>query len=151
MSNKTYRRNHRRAWDYFVSIGKIPMFAKKNEWCLHHKDTNLRVTDPERYNEWRVEDLVPMLKADHSRLHQTGNRNRLGKPSSKETCAKISKALSGNIPWNKGQKLKPLTQETKMKMSLAHKGRSWYNDGERSFILNPDDPRTLTMSRGRIK
>ena len=38
-------------------------------WVLHHKDVDLKKNDPERYNEWRIEDLVPMTKSEHIKYH----------------------------------------------------------------------------------
>lgn len=101
------RKNWKRAWCYFVGIGKIPVDAKKNEWCLHHKDPSLRSTDIVRYNEWRIEDLVPMLKAEHTSLHQKG-RHHTG-----EARRKISEA-------NKG---KTISTETRRKISETQRGR----------------------------
>lgn len=66
---KDYKKNHTRAWCHFVALGFIPPNAKKNEWCLHHKDPTLKYKDLLRYNEWRVEDLVPMLKSEHTSMH----------------------------------------------------------------------------------
>jgi hypothetical protein len=38
----------------------------RSEWeCLHHLNTLLREKDPERYNQWRPEDLVVMKLSDH--------------------------------------------------------------------------------------
>lgn len=40
-----------------------------------------------------------------------------------ESCANMSKAHKGNIPWNKGKKgAQKISDETKRKMSLSHKG-----------------------------
>jgi len=63
--------NHRNAWGYFVSIGAIPPDATNVDWVLHHKDPSLRKNDPERYKQWRIEDLQPMTRADHTQLHWT--------------------------------------------------------------------------------
>ena len=37
--------------------------------CLHHKNPDLQYTDPDRYNEWRPEDLMVMTIGDHMSLH----------------------------------------------------------------------------------
>lgn len=87
-----------------MSIGAIPRDATKFEWVLHHKDPELRHKDPARYAEWRIEDLEPMLKSEHTRLHHAG------KVVSEETKAKISQA--------------PKTEEWKRKVSEALKGRT---------------------------
>lgn len=70
------RRNHRNAWGYFVVTGGIPKDAKPFEWCLHHVDTTLKFTDPQRYDEWRIEDLVPMKMDDHVALHWTDEKSK---------------------------------------------------------------------------
>ena len=101
MSKKVYKENHSKAWAYFVYVGKIPFNAKKNEWCLHHKDAMLKYNDPQRYDEWRIEDLEPMLKSEHTRFHQKGNQHSVG-----------------HIPWNKN---KELSEETKIKISEKSK------------------------------
>ena len=131
---KDYKKNHTRAWCHFVALGLIPHDAKKNEWCLHHKDTVLKYKDLFRYNEWRVEDLVPMLKSEHTRLHKLGshlseehkeklrNANK-DKHLSEETRRKISEAGKG----------RPCSEETRMKRSAAMKGHAVSEDTRRKI------------------
>lgn len=38
-------------------------------WVLHHKDTSLIRNDIERYIQWNIDDLVPMTRSDHLKLH----------------------------------------------------------------------------------
>lgn len=57
---KQSTRNYRNAWGYFVVTGEIPKDAKYNEWRLVHRDATLKYSDRARYDEWRVEDLVPV-------------------------------------------------------------------------------------------
>lgn len=146
MPRKEYKENHKKAWCYFVALGLLPVDAKKNEWCLHHKDPLLKYEDPVRYNEWRFEDLVPMTTSEHMKLHNTGRqvseatRERLrivntGKTLSEETRAKISEAnrIRMNQPeWKEfmsrihtGQpspmKGKHHTEEARRKMGEARK------------------------------
>lgn len=64
--SKEHKTNHTKAW---CASGLLLYNAKKNEWALHHKDTELKCTNPARHNEWRVEDLEPMLKSEHARMH----------------------------------------------------------------------------------
>lgn len=104
---KEYKINHTRAWCYFIALGLLPYNVKKNEWVLHHKDPELRYKDPVRYNEWRIEDLVPMLKSEHTAMHHKGRHH------SEETKKKISKI-------NKGRHL---SEETRRKISEKCKGR----------------------------
>lgn len=61
---------HDRAWKHFVEIGEIPAYAKKRTWHLHHVDPILKYFDPDRYAQWRIEDLQPMTSSDHSKLHR---------------------------------------------------------------------------------
>ena len=68
----------------------------------------MKTKDRARYDEWRVEDLVPMRKSDHMKLHA---ENR--PPMSDETRAKISASLIGH----------EVPEETRAKISEAQKGR----------------------------
>lgn len=103
---KEYKINHTKAWDYFVSIGKIPANAKKNEYVLHHIDYALKDNDIERYNSWNPEDLVVMTRSEHMQLHCNLRKliygdcfiNRKphcnkGKTRTEETKEKISESL----------------------------------------------------------
>ena len=149
------RKNWKRAWCHYVGIGLIPLDAKKNEWCLHHKDPTLRTEDPERYNEWRVEDLVPMLMSEHTRLHQTGRSKgkseremlrlkMLGHPVSEETRKKISEKCKGRkIPedeirrrvetYRKNHPPKP--KEKKERKPIEECGRIWITNGVESHRI----------------
>lgn len=148
---KDYKKNHTKAWCYFVAIGKIPPDARKNEWCLHHKDTELKYTDPDRYNEWCIEDLEPMLKADHTAFHQNNHKvseatkqkisNVLkGHEVTEETRQKISSRCKGlhngkefqkgDTPWNKGKKM---SEEFCQKMSELHKGKPLSEEHRRNI------------------
>lgn len=62
---KASLRNKRAAWRYFEKHG----FADHGRMVLHHNDTELKNTDPERYHAWNVEDLTPMTVQEHRRLH----------------------------------------------------------------------------------
>lgn len=141
----TSRRNRNIAFAYFQAIGRIPKDESSSNWCLHHNDTTLKELDPDRYNEWRVEDLSPMTKSDHIRLHHKGKalprevRNKLiGHAVSEETRRRISEASkrmwsnpefrkrvhekrSGRAPWNKG-KHGCYSKETLQKMGKSRLG-----------------------------
>ena len=43
-------------------------------YVLHHIDPQLKREDPQRYKQWRVEDLMMMRRSEHTRLHSTGNQ-----------------------------------------------------------------------------
>lgn len=55
------------AWNFFEQNG----FKNHVGMVLHHKDITLKSKDPARYNQWLVEDLMPMSKVEHRRLHMT--------------------------------------------------------------------------------
>lgn len=63
------RKNRHKAWCHFVALGLIPVDANKSDWILHHKDPTLKFRDRVRYEEWRFEDLRPMTRAEHARIH----------------------------------------------------------------------------------
>ena len=76
-SKESFEAN-RSAWKYFEEHG----YANHDGMVLHHKDVNMKSENPERYVEWRVEDLVPMTRAEHRRLHmklQMKGRKHSGK------------------------------------------------------------------------
>lgn len=58
------RERHDIAVGYFAGLG---IWAEG--MVLHHIDPTLKHRDPERYHEWRVEDLRPMSTASHNSLH----------------------------------------------------------------------------------
>ena len=63
-SNESHKAN-RLAWKYFEAHG----YENHDGMVLHHKDVNMKFENPERYVEWRVEDLIPMTRVEHRRLH----------------------------------------------------------------------------------
>ena len=44
-------------------------FNLQKGWVLHHINPDWKVNDIDRYIQWNFEDLVPMTKGDHQRLH----------------------------------------------------------------------------------
>lgn len=160
---KQERKNHKYAWDLFVSIGAIPENTDKNEWCLHHIDESMKYNDPERYAEWRPEDLVPMRTEDHIKLHHSGKTHNeawnakvseslKGHSVSEETRKKIGDACRGKSnpktsdglkeyfkthrPANYG---KPMSDEQKKKVSEAKKGKRCYNNGKVAKMFFPNE------------
>lgn len=55
------------------------------------------------------------------RVENTDYKLIASKIDYKENGKKISKAVKGRIPWNKGLKLQPLTEEQKLKISISCK------------------------------
>ena len=90
---------------------------------LHHKDPSLKYNDPERYFQWRIEDLVPMSKEEHSRLHSTG---RVYSEESRQKMSKWQKGMKRSEEFrnkcSEGHKGVLHTEEQKRKISEAHKG-----------------------------
>jgi len=60
-------------------------------------------------------------------------------PHSEERKEKISMALKGNIPWNKGKKgVQIPSDETKEKMSESHKGQTPWNKGQSKYTTEEE-------------
>ena len=92
-------RNNERAWRWFEKHG----FPEHKGLVLHHIDMDLKEKDPERYYEWRIEDLAVMTKHDHMILHKTGHvvsqttkykmrLKKLGVPKTMEHRKKMSES-----------------------------------------------------------
>ena len=95
------RKNHDKARKYFGILGN-------KDLDLHHKDETLMYTDPERYNEWRPEDLVVITHGEHTRYHQLQYKDRsnwnyaTGKRNGANTHPEKNCFISNN-PSYKGQ------------------------------------------------
>lgn len=61
------RENRDKAYRIFQQRGLIPNDGQR--YCLHHKDWTLKFIDPDRYKEWRVDDLEVMTISEHSKYH----------------------------------------------------------------------------------
>lgn len=85
------------AWKYFISKGLAP--KDHSGWCLHHKDINLKSSDPVRYHQWRVQDLIPMLVEDHRSYHM--HLQQIHHHQSKSHRANISKGMKNSEIKNK--------------------------------------------------
>lgn len=111
-------------------------------WVLHHKDVELRNTDLDRYIHWLPEDLVPMTKSDHMRLHSKLHSN-LPKDLSGENNPMygkgylVSGSKNGMYGVHRHGEEHPFygkhhSTESRMKMSELKKGRHWrLVDGKR--------------------
>lgn len=98
---------------YFVSLGLIPAGAEGRKWVLHHIDDKMKQEDPDRYAMWRPQDLWPMTRAEHAKLHH------IGVQFSDEHCRRISENRRGNF-----REGTTLSEETRAKISAAHMGMS---------------------------
>lgn len=66
--------NHEKAVQHFKAIGEF-----EDGMILHHVDFTMFYFDPDRYIEWNPEDLLPMTKSYHTKLHlDFAKRSRLG-------------------------------------------------------------------------
>lgn len=95
-------------------------------YVLHHIDENMKYENPMRYIQWREEDVVPMSKGEHTRLHWTGRQH------TEETRRKMSEAKKGYVPTEETKKKlsealtgRNLSEEHKRKLSESHKGKSY--------------------------
>lgn len=128
---KISEQNRDKARQYFISIGAIPKTAKPREWVLHHKDIYMKNNNIKQYIQWNIEDLIPMTRKEHLRLHSKLNPSCKGKKLTEEHKQKISNSQKGHrnylpknfVPWNKGKKGKSVSTETRMKMSASRLGR----------------------------
>ena len=96
--------------------------ARRIKWAMHHWDPSLKSTNPERYNLWILDDLVPMTDFYHRSMHDKSrsyetlekiNKAKIGRQVTAETRAKISAKNTGHKH----------TEESKRKMSEARTGK----------------------------
>lgn len=73
---KEEQKKHDKAVEFYKSLG-----VWKPGMVLHHVDPNLKKTDPERYHDWRIEDLKPMGKEEHRSYHMKLQNPKGGKKS----------------------------------------------------------------------
>ena len=66
--------NHKKAVQHFKQLGEF-----EDGMVLHHIDFTMIYFDPDRYVEWHPEDLLPMTKSQHLKLHlDFARRSRIG-------------------------------------------------------------------------
>lgn len=103
--------NHNIAKEYFKKLGY------DSTYVLHHKDINCN-----NYEMWDVNELEPMTKEDHSRLHYVYYKQGLGSDESKKKAHDTirDKYKSGELViWNKG-----LTKEDNPNLASKRKGKT---------------------------
>ncbi len=62
--NKDEKKAHDKAIEYFKTLG-----IWERGMVLHHIDPELKTKDPERYHEWRIDDVVPLTVRQHMAIH----------------------------------------------------------------------------------
>jgi hypothetical protein len=87
---------------------------------LHHK-----VLGCTNYEDWNINELIPMFKWCHSTMHHRG------KIFSEESRKKMSESHKGQVPWNKGI---PCSEEQKLKLSDVFKGKPMHSDTTKKVI-----------------
>ena len=104
-------------------------------WVLHHKDVELVNEDIDRYIQWLPEDLIPMTKSEHMRLHAKLNSN-LPKNHKGENNGMYGKGYlvagerNGMYGSHRTGEEHPMwgkhhSEEAKILMSAKKKGRHW--------------------------
>ena len=155
-------KNKINAWKHFWPDGEGR--AKKG-YVLHHIDPTWKTDNPQRYDEWNIEDLVMITNTEHQHIHHVGaqrseetkkkisesnkgktrteetrmrlSKAHLGHRQTDESKIKISESLIGHVSYWKG---KQLSDETKKKMSKSRLGRRWWNNGyEQKFCRECPD------------
>lgn len=120
--------NKQKAEQYFIDIGIMPERKDRTErWILHHIDWTMKYTNPERYEEWRVEDLLPMTIKQHQRLHMiitkiNNDTKKYGRPKTEEQKNHLSEMMKGRPSPNKGNHFTK-TPEAIERTRQAHLGR----------------------------
>ena len=129
---------------YYEEIGLY-----KTGMVLHHKIFNCT-----NYEDWKIDEIVPMTKEEHSKLHTSVFKQGIGSEESKKKAHEVlrKKYQSGELqPWNKG-----LTKETDSRIKesprkgktgdefpflrASKKGKPAWNKG-----ISKDDPRYSSL------
>lgn len=104
------------AWKFFYPEGNG--YAKKG-YHLHHKDETLKHDNPERYEEWNIEDLVMITSTEHQHIHHIGCKHS---DESKQKMSDTHKNMSDETRKRLSESHKNPSEEIRRKMSEAHKG-----------------------------
>ena len=143
---------HSIAFACFQAAGLIPKDSKN--WCLHHKDKTLRMRDPKRYYEWRIEDLVPLTSSQHAKLHKLGE---IGAKYCQTEEARLKRANSNKHKRGKYTIRQNINERINLSKRLSDKllgnqvakDRIWVNNSIISKMVYPNEI-PLGFQRGRI-
>lgn len=64
--------NYVHALNYYKSISADFFKESTEPIALHHKNLKLHRQNKERYDEWRISDVIPMKRSEHCKLHAKG-------------------------------------------------------------------------------
>ena len=98
--------NHDKTWVYYQIIGRIPVSYTPKEYALHHIDPELKYTDKARYDEWRIEDVIPVTAAEHKAIHNKYDHEHGIGAFSPDAIAKRSKTRSDEAKANISEGIK---------------------------------------------
>ena len=98
--------SHDKTWVYYQIIGRIPVSYNPGEYALHHIDPELKYTDKARYDEWRIEDVIPVTAAEHKAIHNKYDHEHGIGAFSYDSIAKRSKTRSDNTKANISEGIK---------------------------------------------
>lgn len=98
--------NHDKTWVYYQIIGRIPVSYTPGEYALHHIDPELKYTDKARYDEWRIEDVIPVTAAEHKAIHNKYDHEHGIGAFSPDAIAKRSKTRSDEAKANISEGIK---------------------------------------------
>lgn len=89
-----YRTNYNKCRKYYNNLGYAG-------YVLHHKIVNCT-----NYEEWKIDEIVPMTRKEHSKLHMTYYKQGLGNPEKQEEIrrkASLTRKAHHISSWNKGK------------------------------------------------
>ena len=98
--------SHDKTWVYYQIIGRIPVSYTPGEYALHHIDPELKYTDKARYDEWRIEDVIPVTAAEHKAIHNKYDYEHGIGAFSPDAIAKRSKPRSDEAKTNISEGIK---------------------------------------------
>ena len=135
--------NRQQAWKHFWPEGNG---KAKPGFVLHHKDPNWATNDPQRYAEWRIEDLQMLSLSEHRKLH---NSLREWSKEMREKCSIASAKSSKFKGHNHSEKTRRQMSNSLKGVNTWIKGRHHWNNGitEKLSIECPGDGWNL----GRLK